>query len=210
MRALISLENFAVQPMDTKILELNDVAREYGLVFTAEDARELSEIRERSLRENERLEIGLGAMEGVVRRFSQSSFINQENYAYIVGEITDLFYYIKTETDDKISDNELLDEMYMRFEQRCRGTLDLLLGREAEIMIRKINAGKNYEKWYGEQDAMHDDRDTDLENRRDASGAVMPVLVDEERGVKRDLQLAWNENPDLDDMKFGKEEDRDD
>ncbi|MBQ4607299.1 MAG: hypothetical protein IJB15_11365, partial [Clostridia bacterium] len=65
-----------------------------------EDAKELSEIRERSLKDNERLEIGLGAMEGIIRRFSRSSFINQENYAYVIAEVTDLFYYIQTETDD--------------------------------------------------------------------------------------------------------------
>ena len=191
MRALISLENFAVQPMDTKILELNDVAREYGLVFTAEDARDLSEIRERSLRENERLEIGLGAMEGVVRRFSQSSFINQENYAYIVGEITDLFYYIKTETDDKVSDTQLLDELYLRFEQRCRGAVDLLVSREGEILIRKINAGENYEKWFGETDNADTSRDTDVNARRDESGVVMPYLTDEDRNIVKELEAAW-------------------
>ena len=45
MNALITLENFALQPVDDKILALNEVSREYGLVLTAEDAKELSEIR---------------------------------------------------------------------------------------------------------------------------------------------------------------------
>ena len=73
MNALITLENFALQPMDDKILALNTVSREHGLLLTPEDARELSEIRERSLKDNERIEIGLGAMEGIIRRFSRSS-----------------------------------------------------------------------------------------------------------------------------------------
>jgi len=205
MNALISLENFALQPMDGKILDLNEVSREYGLVLSAEDARDLSEIRERSLRENERLEIGLGAMEGVIRRFSQSAFVNQENYAYIIGEITDLFYYIKTETDDKISDNELLDEMYLRFEQRCRGSMDLLIGREAEVLIRKINAGENYKRWFGQQDNLDNNRDTDLVNRRDASGGVIPVLADEDRGIYRDLEGSWTGDADMNDMENSRE-----
>ena len=203
MNALITLENFALQPVDDKILALNDVSREYGLVLTAEDAKELSEIRERSLKDNERLEIGLGAMEGIIRRFSRSSFINQENYAYVIAEVTDLFYYIKTETDDKVSDNELLDELYLRFEQRCRGSVDLLLSREGEILIRKINAGENYEKWFGASDNVDTSRDTDVNARRDDSGVVMPYLTDEDRNLVKELEQSWREETD------GEDEDND-
>ena len=199
MNALITLENFALQPVDDKILALNDVSREYGLVLTAEDAKELSDIRERSLKDNERLEIGLGAMEGIIRRFSRSSFINQENYAYVIAEVTDLFYYIKTETDDRISDNELLDELYLRFEQRCRGSVDLLLGREGEILIRKINAGENYEKWFGASDNADTSRDTDVNARRDDSGVVMPYLTDEDRNLVKELEQSWREETDGED-----------
>ena len=193
MNALITLENFALQPVDDKILALNEVSREYGLVLTTEDAKELSEIRERSLKDNERLEIGLGAMDGIIRRFSRSSFINQENYAYVIAEVTDLFYYIKTETDDKVSDNELLDELYLRFEQRCRGSVDLLLSREGEILIRKINAGENYEKWFGASDSVDTSRDTDINARRDDSGVVMPYLTDEDRNLVKELEQSWRE-----------------
>ena len=203
MNALITLENFALQPVDDKILALNDVSREYGLVLTAEDAKELSEIRERSLKDNERLEIGLGAMEGIIRRFSKSSFINQENYAYVIAEVTDLFYYIKTETDDKVSDNELLDELYLRFEQRCRGSVDLLLSREGEILIRKINAGENYEKWFGASDNADTSRDTDVNARRDDSGVVMPYLTDEDRNLVKELEQSWQNETD------GEDEDND-
>ena len=199
MNALITLENFALQPVDDKILALNEVSREYGLVLTAEDAKELSEIRERSLKDNERLEIGLGAMEGIIRRFSKSSFINQENYAYVIAEVTDLFYYIKTETDDKVSDNELLDELYLRFEQRCRGSVDLLLSREGEILIRKINAGENYEKWFGASDNVDTSRDTDVNARRDDSGVVMPYLTDEDRNLVKELEQSWRDETDGED-----------
>lgn len=197
MNALIKLSDFALQslalqPMDDKILALNDVSREHGLMLTPEDAKELSEVRARSLKDNERLEIGLGAMEGVIRRFSQSAFINQENYAYVIAEVTDLFYYIKTETDDKINDNELLDELYLRFEQRCRGSVDLLMSREGEILIRKINAGENYEKWYGTVDRVDATRDTDVNARRDEDGSVMPYLTDEDRNLVRELEESWS------------------
>lgn len=201
MNALIKLGDFALQslasqPVDDKILALNDISKEHGLVLTPEDAKELSEVRARSLKDNERLEIGLGAMEGIIRRFSQSAFINQENYAYVIAEVTDLFYYIKTETDDKISDTELLDELYLRFEQRCRGSVDLLMSREGETLIRKINAGENYEKWYGATDRVDASRDTSVNARRDEDGSVMPYLTDEDRNLVRELEESWADEMD--------------
>ncbi len=204
MNALISLESFALQPVDDKILALNTVSEEYGLTLTAEEARDLSEVRARSLQDNERLEIGLGAMEGVIRRFSRSAFVDKSNYAWIIAEVTDLFYYIKTETDDKISDNELLDQLFLRFEQRCRGSVDLLVSREGELMIRKINAGDNYERWFGETDSVDATRDTDVNARRAESGEVMPYLTDEDRNLVRELEESWQDELDDD------EEDEDD
>ncbi len=199
MNALISLESFALQPMDDKILALNTVSQEYGLTMTPEEAKDLSEVRARSLKDNERLEIGLGAMEGVIRRFSRSSFVDKQNYAWIIAEVTDLFYYIKTETDDRISDNDLLDELFLRFEQRCRGSVDLLVSREGELMIRKINAGDNYEKWFGETDTVDASRDTDVNARRDETGAVMPYLTDEDRNLVRELEESWRNELDEED-----------
>jgi len=177
MNKLIVLENFAVQPVEREILALNEISKEYGIALDAEEARELSETRARTIAENERIEIGVGAVEGIIRRFCRSSYINRENYAYVLNEITELFYYIKTETDDKISDNALLDELFVRFEQRCRGSVDTLIGREAEIMIRKVNAGENYRSWFGESDAEDVSRDTALQARRDDSGKIIPFLA---------------------------------
>ncbi len=199
MNALISLESFALQPMDDKILALNTVSQAYGLTLTPEEAKDLSEVRARSLKDNERLEIGLGAMEGVIRRFSRSSFVDKQNYAWVIAEVTDLFYYIKTETDDKISDNDLLDELFLRFEQRCRGSVDLLISREGELLIRKINAGDNYEKWFGETDTVDATRDTDVNARRDETGAVMPYLTDEDRNLVRELEEGWQNELDEED-----------
>ncbi len=199
MNALISLESFALQPMDDKILALNTVSQEFGLTLTPEEAKDLSEVRARSLKDNERLEIGLGAMEGVIRRFSRSAFVDKQNYAWIIAEVTDLFYYIKTETDDKISDNDLLDELFLRFEQRCRGSVDLLISREGELLIRKINAGDNYERWFGDTDTVDATRDTDVNARRDDTGVVMPYLTDEDRNLVRELEEGWKNELDEED-----------
>lgn len=154
MNGLISFENFALQPVSREILELNDISSQYGLVLTEEEARELSDMRNTALNENERIEMGTGAVIEIVKRFCTSHYVNPENYAYILNEVTYLFYYIKTETDDGISDQVLIDELFNRFELWCHGSIDTLAGREVERIIRKINSGEHYKEWYTDRDEL--------------------------------------------------------
>ena len=157
MKALITLETLSPQPVTDRILALNKISGEYGLTLTEEEARELSETRKTALIENERIEVGEGAVPEIVRKFCASRYVDRENYTYVLNEITWLFYYIKTETDDKIGDAALIDELFERFELYCRGSVDLLESREAERIIRKINAGKHYVEWYAERDELNPD-----------------------------------------------------
>jgi len=154
MNGLISLENISLRPVSKEILALNEISENYGLVLTEEDARELSEMRNKAIVENERVEIGVGAVTDIIKRFCTSRYITKENYTYVLNEITYLFYYIKTETDDKISDADLIDELFSRFELYCRGSIDVLESREAERIIRKINSGEHYFDWYKDRDEL--------------------------------------------------------
>lgn len=155
MNGLISLENMSLRPVSKEILELNEVSSKYGLILTEEEARELSDTRNKSIVENDRVEIGTGAVTKIIERFCTSRYITKENYTYLLNELTYLFYYIKTETDDKISDNELIDELFERFELYCRGSVDTLIGREVERIIRKVNSGENYAKWFADRDELN-------------------------------------------------------
>ena len=154
MNGLISLENFAVQSVSKDILALNEISSQYGLVLTEEEARELSDMRKKALLENERIEIGGCVIGDIVKRFCTSHYVNPDNYAYILNEITYLFYYIKSETDDRVKDSELIDELFNRFELWCHGSIDTLCGKEAEKIIRKINSGEHYMEWYADRDEL--------------------------------------------------------
>ena len=45
MNELISIGNISLQPVSGEILALNEVSGKYGLVLSEEDAKELSEMR---------------------------------------------------------------------------------------------------------------------------------------------------------------------
>ncbi len=71
--------------------------------------------------------------------------------------------------------------LYIAFEQRCRGSVEILESREAEIIIRKVNAGENYEKWFGARDRTDDESRVSDENaRRNEDGSVDGYLEDED------------------------------
>ena len=55
----------------------------------------------------------------------------------------------------ELSDNELIDELFERFELYCRGSVDTLIGREVERIIRKVNSGENYAKWFADRDELN-------------------------------------------------------
>ena len=197
MNGLISFNNFSLNTAESvskEILELNDLSREHGLILTVEEAMVLSETRGKALIDNERIEIGVGAIAKIIKRFSTSRYVNEEDYAWILNEITEVFYYIKTETDDKIGDEALVDELFKSFEMNCRGSMDILLGREVERIIRKINSGENYNAWYSSDDGYTGD------TKRDTPEEVLRGEFDE--GL-------WSEDDDtyLDDEFYDEEED---
>ena len=173
MNGLISIDGLSLRPISDELLALNEVSRGYGLTLTAEEAKELSETRRIALEENERVEAGAGAVPEILKRFCASRYVNAENYTYILNEITYLFYYIKTETDDRIGDQALIDELFERFELYCRGSIDVLEGREAERIIRKINAGEHYAEWFGDRDEIGLNPEDRLEGNRDTPGDVL-------------------------------------
>ena len=160
MKELISFENISLQPITESILSLNEITGRFGLVLSEKDAVELSETRNKAISENDRIEIGNGAVPAIVEKFCRSRYVNNENFTYILNEITYLFYCIKTETDDKISDSELVDELFKRFELQCRGSIDVLENREVGRIIRKINSGDKYIEWYKDRDELDYDSRT--------------------------------------------------
>ena len=168
MNGLISFENIALQPVSKEILALNAVSQNYGLVLSEEEAGELSDTRNTALAENERIETGVGAVAKILRRFCMSHYVTQENYANVLNEVTYLFYYIKTETEDQISDDELIEELFRRFELRCNGSVDTLVSVEGERIIRMVNSGDKYYEWFADRDELDYDSET---GAREAPGS---------------------------------------
>ncbi|OPX87690.1 MAG: hypothetical protein A4E53_02402 [Pelotomaculum sp. PtaB.Bin104] len=116
-----------------EILETNKVSIKYGLVLTAAEAQELIEARNRAVRCHGRVELGIEAVKKIIAAFCTSSYINPEDYAFILCELVDIFYHMKNETEDKMADDELISLMKEFFNHSSRGSVELLNNRELAL-----------------------------------------------------------------------------
>lgn len=145
LAALFSLDALSNQLTVGQILSRNEETVQYGLTLTPADAFALAETRAQALTETGRIEIGDATIGRLIDAFADSRWINQREYAATLHELIDLFYYVKNETEDRISDEELIAFMKDCYEYRCGGSLELLAGRELEKLAQNLRFGiKDY------------------------------------------------------------------
>ena len=119
------------------LLEINATTQKYGLIMTEQIAKEIAEARQHALKANDMIDFSPDTLTRLVRAFSQSYFITQETFAEIIGEITDLFYFLRDEIKGALSDDDLISEMLIVFNDYCAGAMELMQNKGAEIIIRK-------------------------------------------------------------------------
>lgn len=123
------------------IIDTNLKSKQYGLVLSEQDAREIIQSRNYVLKSLGRVELGIDVISKLISTFCNSPYINQSDYTEIINELVEGFYYIKNETLDKIDDDELIAIMKNYFDNRCHGSVDLLLNRELYCLAGYVKKG---------------------------------------------------------------------
>ena len=119
------------------LMDLNAKAGNYGLTVTENAAREIAGYRQAALIENERVELNSGAITRLTSAFLQTRYLTQEDFAATMGEIINIFYYIKTETENSVSDDDLINEMLTVFTETCFGSIEVMQSKGLEKILRK-------------------------------------------------------------------------
>lgn len=123
------------------LIACNDETEKYGLKLTPKEAKELVVSRSESLMEHKRIEFSSGIMEKLIYNFCDSQYIVQDNYAQTLMELQDIFYLYKNESEDKLTDEELINFMKEQFETVCTGDTDYLSDTCLERFAQAIRAG---------------------------------------------------------------------
>ena len=112
-----------------ELLAVNRETAVYGLSLTEKEARSLAAVRTEALADTGRVEFGGSALPKIARSFAPSP------------RLTEIFYRFKSETGDRLGDDELLSIMRRAFDGSCGGSVDLLEGRELDILARRVRSG---------------------------------------------------------------------
>lgn len=123
-----------------EVTALNTLTAAQGLTLTEAQAAELVAARREALVQTGRVEFGSGVTEKLIRAFYTLPYLTKETYAETLQALTELFYQLKNETDDRVGDDALLAEMRARFDDDCRGSLDLLAGDAMPAFVRELHA----------------------------------------------------------------------
>lgn len=123
-----------------EVTALNTLTAVQGLTLTEAQAAELVAARREALVQTGRVEFGSGVTEKLIRAFYTLPYLTKETYAETLQALTELFYQLKNETDDRIGDDTLLAEMRARFDDDCRSSLALLAGDAMPAFVRDLHA----------------------------------------------------------------------
>lgn len=146
----------------SEIMKCNEYTVRFGLVLSQSEAQELVETRTEALSRNGRIEFGGGIIDKLIKEFCDSPFLYQVNYAETLNDLIETIYYFKNESLDGISDDELISLMKKFFDQKCRGSVELLQNRELEALARNIRYGvSDYEDIEDKGDDYYDEEDED-------------------------------------------------
>jgi len=124
-------------------LRCNEVTARYGLALTQAEAAELAQTRSEALMRSGRVEFGGEAMRALILAFCDSPYINKDDYAETLAELTRIFYNFKTDALDEVDDAEAMALMREIFDG-WRGSLDVLEGR-MEAAARNVRFGREPE-----------------------------------------------------------------
>ncbi len=117
-----------------ELRDCNSLSARYGLSLSDAQILSLVEKRFTALKETGRVEFGEGILKKLVYAFCDSPYIMREEWEETLGELQDCFYYFKTESNESLTDDELISYMKSCFNEECQGSVDYLYGTSLEAL----------------------------------------------------------------------------
>lgn len=156
---------------EKKELEILDacndtLGRRFGLALTEDETKALVKARNQSLEKYKRVEFGRGILDKLMYAFCDSMYICQDTYAEILMKLQDIFYEFKNESQDRLTDDELIAFMKEQFETVCFGDTEYLESTCLPRFAAAVRAGYHgYERsgGKGEYDRFSEEERWDAE-----------------------------------------------
>ena len=147
----LSIRQMQLSAAKEEIRCCSDLNALYGLSLTEADITELVELRGQALQNTGRVEFGGGILPKLIRAFCKSSYVDAYNYATTLAELQDAFYYFKNESEDRFSDDELIEFMEKVFNGQAHGSAEVLTTISLEELCRW--ARNDFDDRYADEEA---------------------------------------------------------
>ncbi len=108
------------------LTSLNDMTAGHGLTLTLEQTQALITRETDALQTTGRIVLGTGILPALIQAFYDSPYVEQRSYEEVLGELAELFYVLKNETEPLLADDELLTAMRLLFDGPAGGDLTAL------------------------------------------------------------------------------------
>lgn len=118
------------------LLDANPVLQQFGLALSGPDAHKLALADQKLLQNTGRVAFGGGVAHKLALAFCDSPYIDNRTLVDSLEELTDIFYYYKNETAERLTDEELIAFMEKNFNGVCQGSFELLRTRELDALAR--------------------------------------------------------------------------
>ena len=121
-----------------EILALNEITKLNGLSLTKAQAAELVVTKQKALRDTGRMDFDNSVIQKIVTIFSESAYLDKRNYPETLMKLTEIFYCFKNETEDFLSDDELISFMNKTFNKECAGSSELLEEKFLPELVKRL------------------------------------------------------------------------
>ena len=106
-----------------EILKINSESEQYGLSLNQEDVEEIIKSRNHTLQSYGRIDLNINVTKQLIEGLYTSQYTDKDDYVELINDLQEIFYYLKNETLDEISDIELLERID-EFYNECSGRID--------------------------------------------------------------------------------------
>lgn len=118
---LLNNENLTV--VKNELLEINEKSSDYGLILSSKDVEEVIKSRKNTLKNYSRIDLNMEVTKKLIEILYTSPYTNQDDYVELINDLQDIFYYLKNETLDEISDDDIIEEI-SQFYEKSSGRID--------------------------------------------------------------------------------------
>ena len=110
---------------EQELLELNEKSNMYGLTLNKEDIKEIINSRNNTLKNYGRIELDINVTKNIIENLYKSQYTDRDDYVEAINDLQEVFYYLKNETLDQISDIEII-EIIDEFYNNSSGRIDIV------------------------------------------------------------------------------------